>query len=229
MGLFNKSLLTIRAHVDNRGAIIASSDSDMLKSGRDTYSYTWPRDGAFTAYALDKAGYHHVSRKFYSFCRNVITDDGYFMHKYRADESLGSSWHPWIRQGKVELPIQEDETALVIRSLWHYYIQSKNLEFVEDMYNPVIKKAADFMVDYIQENGLPKPSYDLWEEYFCVSTFTACSVFAALESAAQFSKLLGKMNHFEKYSRFAQRLRSSILENLLLSPIPFIFLSLAID
>src|SRR3989338_11032973 len=70
VSLFNKSLLTVRAHVDNRGAIIASSDSDMLKSGRDTYSYMWPRDGALTAYALDKAGYYNVTQKFYAFCRN---------------------------------------------------------------------------------------------------------------------------------------------------------------
>ena len=39
------------------------------------------------------------------------------MHKYRPDKSLGSSWHPWVRNGKPELPIQEDETALVIYAL----------------------------------------------------------------------------------------------------------------
>jgi GH15 family glucan-1,4-alpha-glucosidase len=150
ISLFNKSLLMIRSHVDNRGAIIASSDSDMLKSGRDTYSYMWPRDGALTAYALDKAGYYYVTQRFYTFCRNVITDDGYFMHKYRSDESLGSSWHPWVHHGRFELPIQEDETALVLRSLWNYYDLSKNLEFVEDLYNPLIKKAADFLASTIR-------------------------------------------------------------------------------
>lgn len=144
VSLFNKSLLIIRSHFDNRGAIIASSDSDMLKSGRDTYSYMWPRDGALTAYALDRAGYYHVTERFYTFCRNIITDDGYFMHKYRSDESLGSSWHPWVHHGKLELPIQEDETALVVRSLWNYYETSKNLEFVEDLYNPLIKKQPNF-------------------------------------------------------------------------------------
>lgn len=212
--LFYKSLLVIRAHFDNRGAIIASSDSDMLKSGRDTYSYMWPRDGALTAYALDKAGYFHTTKQFYRFCRNIITEDGYFMHKYRSDESLGSSWHPWVHHGKVELPIQEDETALVIRSLWHYYVQSKNLELVEELYNPLIKKAADFMVAYLDEDGLPRPSYDLWEEHFCVSTFTASSVYAGLVAAAKFAKLLGKTDHQEKYERHADRVRVSIVEKL---------------
>ncbi len=36
--LYEQSLLIIRAHADNRGGIIASSDSDMLKQGRDIYS-----------------------------------------------------------------------------------------------------------------------------------------------------------------------------------------------
>ena len=39
------------------------------------------------------------------------------MHKYRSDSSLGSSWHGWIVNGHPELPIQEDETALI---LGHY-------------------------------------------------------------------------------------------------------------
>src|SRR3989344_1899501 len=37
--LFKRSLLVMRTHADNRGAIIASSDSDMLQDGRDTYCY----------------------------------------------------------------------------------------------------------------------------------------------------------------------------------------------
>ncbi len=40
--LFEKSLLVMRVHADNRGGIIASSDTDMLHHGRDCYSYVWP-------------------------------------------------------------------------------------------------------------------------------------------------------------------------------------------
>jgi len=44
--LYKRSLTTIRVHTDNHGGIIASSDTDMLHHGRDTYSYVWPRDAA---------------------------------------------------------------------------------------------------------------------------------------------------------------------------------------
>lgn len=44
------------------------------------------------------------------------------MHKYNPDSSVGSSWHPWVDgQGKKQLAIQEDETALVLYTLWHHH------------------------------------------------------------------------------------------------------------
>ncbi len=213
--LFRKSLLIIRSHLDNRGAVIASCDSDILKNGRDTYSYMWPRDGAFTVMALDKAGYTNVTKNFFRFCNDVITDDGYFMHKYRADQSIGSSWHPWVREGELSLPIQEDETALIIYALWHHYAKSKDLEFIEKVYNSLIRKAADFMTRYIDEStGLPKPSYDLWEEKYGVSTFTAASVYGGLIGASRFAGLLGKDRGELLYQTFAEKIKKGILDYL---------------
>ncbi len=212
IALFKSSLLTIRSHADNRGAIIASADSDMLQNGRDTYSYMWPRDGAFSAMAFDMAGDFNVAERFFDFCDRVITEDGYFMHKYRPDESLGSSWHPWMRNGKMELPIQEDETALVLIALWRHYSQSKDLEFIEKVYNTLVKRAADFMVSYRDpKTRLPKASYDLWEEKFGIHTFTAASVYGALICAAKFAKLLGKVKSEQIYTSTAFEIRQSIL------------------
>lgn len=212
IALFKVSLFAIRSHTDDGGAIIASADSDMLQNGRDTYSYMWPRDGAFSAMAFDMAGDFNVAERFFAFCDHVISDDGYFMHKYRPDESLGSSWHPWMRGGRIELPIQEDETALVLIALWRHYEQSKDLEFIEKVYATLIKRAADFMVGYRDpKTRLPKASYDLWEEKFGIHTFTASSVYGALICAAKFAKLLGKEKSEHIYSTAAFEIRQSIL------------------
>ena len=192
--LFNQSLLIIRAHVSRNGAIIASGDSNAWQKNKDTYAYVWPRDAALAALALSSAGDTSVARLFFSFCNEIISPDGYFMHKYSPDGSLGSSWHPWLRDGEQQLPIQEDGTALVLWALWRYYEVSKDLEFIESIYNSLIKKAADFMVLYRDERtGLPKPSYDLWEEKWGISTFTAASVYGALTAAGNFARLLGKV------------------------------------
>ncbi len=213
--LYRKSLFFIRSNIDNRGAIIASGDSDMLQRGRDTYSYMWPRDGALTVLALLDAGEYSVSKRFFKFCNDVQEQDGYLMHKYRSDRSLGSSWEPFIDHGEVRLPIQEDETALVLHALWKYYEKTKEIEFVEQHYADFIHRAGMFLADYIdKETGLPKQSYDLWEEKFGTSTFTSSSVYAGLTAAASFADLLGKHSYGHYFTTIAERMKTSIAENL---------------
>jgi len=113
--LFLQSLLILRTQIDNRGAIIAANDHDITSFARDTYSYMWPRDGSIVAAALDAAGHVDVTSHFYKFCARSVTADGYLLHKYNPDGSTASSWHPWVgAEGTEQLPIQEDETALVL-------------------------------------------------------------------------------------------------------------------
>lgn len=213
--LFNKSLLVMRVHTGNHGAVIASSDTDMLHHGRDTYSYVWPRDGAYIARAFESAGYENVAKLFYQFATKRIERDGYLMHKYRADGVLGSSWHPWMQHGVPQLPIQEDETAIIIFMLWRHYERTKDLEFIESVYNEFIEPAANFMGDFVEaEFGLPMSSYDLWEEKYGISTYTASCVYAALVAASKFANVLGKEEPARTYSAIAQRMRSGILQHL---------------
>jgi GH15 family glucan-1,4-alpha-glucosidase len=213
--LFKKSLFYIRGNIDNRGAIIASGDSDMLQGGRDTYSYMWPRDGAMTVMALLEVGEYNISKHFFKFCNDVLEPDGYLMHKYRSDRSLGSSWEPFVREGKAILPIQEDETALVLIALWEYYQKTKDIDFIEGHYNDVIRKMAMFLVDFTdKDTGLPQPSYDLWEEKHGSSTFTSCTVYGAIVAAEKFAKLFGKEEEEILFKNASDRLRDAILHHL---------------
>lgn len=213
--LYQRSLVIMRVHTDNRGGIIASSDTDMLHHGRDTYSYVWPRDAAIVALAFDRTGYNDASRRFVEFMKQCIEPQGYFMHKYRVDGVLGSSWHPWLQNGVPRLPIQEDETASLLVMLWNHYEITRDLEFIESLYNPMIELAANFMVEYIDApTGLPEPSYDLWEEKYGISTYTASSVFGGLMAASRFALLLGKEEAARTYQAVAQRLQRAIVEQL---------------
>jgi GH15 family glucan-1,4-alpha-glucosidase len=137
------------------------------------------------------------------------------MHKYLPDGSLGSSWHPYIRNGKFHLPIQEDETALVIWALGAHYDRTHDIEFIEDIYNDMVVKAADFMCMFrSQTTKLPSASYDLWEEKFGTSTFTSSAVFGALTVATNLSELLGKMEKAQMYKQVAEEIRENILKYL---------------
>ncbi len=213
--LFRKSQFYLRSHVDKGGAIIASGDSDMLQDGRDTYAYMWHRDAAFSAIALDWLGDRHGARKFFELAQELITPDGYLMHKYRPDKSLGSSWHGWMVGGHPELPIQEDETALILWALWEHWLASRDLDFIESIYDSFIKKAASFLVTYRDtDTGLPKQSYNLWEERFGIHTFTASSVYGGLIAASRFALMLGKDRAAHHYGSIAEEMRKAIVRHL---------------
>ena len=209
LDMVKRSLLIIRTQVDNRGGILASTDSDMLKFERDSYNYVWHRDAAFTAMALDEAGYSDLSRKFFVFCENTITDEGFFFQKYNPNYSVGSSWHPWFKYNKSRLPIQEDETALVLHALWKHYEKTNDLGFIKQVYKSLIQKAGNFLASY-KDHDIHRESYDLWEEKFGLHTFTACTVFAGLTAAAKFAELMKKFYDYEKYKKAAKEVRKII-------------------
>ena len=198
--LCKRSLLVIRTQVDDDGAILAANDSDIMEFARDTYSYMWPRDGALVADALDRAGFPDVPRRFFRFCKEHIASGGYFLHKYNPDGSLASSWHPWVRDGHEELPIQEDETALVLWALERHFQRRRSVEFINPLYARLIRKAGDFMASFRDpETGLPLPTWDLWEERHGVHTFTVAAVHAGLLAAARFAEMFGEPDRAERY------------------------------
>lgn len=214
--LFDTSLFVLRSHVDKQGAIIASADSAMIEYGKDDYSYMWPRDAAFIVSILDKAGFSEATKPFFRFCQAVLHPDGYLHHRFRSDQSLGSTWHSttaqgeWLKDRLLQLPIQEDESAAVLVALWKHYEATKDLEFIEELYKPFIEKIANFLVSYRHEaTGLPLPSYDLWEERMGISTYTCCAVYGGLMAAARFSELLGKRNHMRTFKAAANEIKEA--------------------
>ncbi len=213
--IFNRSLLVLRTQVDNRGAIIAANDSDIVYFGKDTYSYMWGRDGAFVAAALAKAGYTTVCRNFFDFCSRVLSEEGYLFQHYNPDGSLASNWHPWLQDGKEVLPIQEDSTALVLWALWIHYQCSKEIEFVKPLYKELIQKSADFLVAYRDpETLLPIPSYDLWEERYGTHSFTVAAVIAGLRAAANFARLFQDTSLAETYDTVADQMKEALVQHL---------------
>jgi glucoamylase len=211
--LYKRSLLVVRTQIDAGGAILAANDSDVTLRATDHYSYLWPRDGALVAYALDLAGYNSLPRSFFDLCGKIITPEGYFLQKYNPDGSVASGWHAsWDPQMKRRLvPIQEDETALVVWALWHHYDEFRDIEFARQLYRPLITNAADFMVRFRdEETGLPQPSWNLWEDRRAVHTFTCATIFGGLHAAANFARLFGEPEAAIKYEQAAQEVREGM-------------------
>ncbi len=213
--LYERSLLVLRTQIDWQGGIIAANDSDVIHFNRDTYSYVWPRDGALVANAMDNAGYPIISQKFYQFAAEVMEREGYFLHKYNPDGTLASSWHPWAVNGQSQLPIQEDETALIIWALWNHFVLYRDIEFIKPLYLPLVKNAAEFLCSYRdEETGLPLPSHDLWEERRGILSYTTGTVFGGLTAASLFCTVFGENEKALHYQDVASSIRDAASRHL---------------
>lgn len=208
--LFYRSQLILRTQIDNGGAILAANDNDVTAYGGDHYSYCWMRDGALVAYGLVLAGHAELSRNFFRFCGRVVERDGYFLHKYTPNGKLASSWHPWILQGQRILPIQQDETSLVLWALRKHFEAFQDVEFIKPIYHSLIIRPAQWMLEYRDHNGLPIPSWDLWEERRGVHTFTIAATIGALHAAAAFARDFGELDRAASFAEAAERMKGSL-------------------
>ena len=213
---FIRSVMLIKSHIDKRGAVIASTDSGMLNYWRDAYAYCWPRDGAYVLWPLIRMGYREEAYKFFEFCRRALNAGGFLMHKYRADGALGSSWHPYLHaDGTVSAPIQEDETALVLFVFSEFYHASGNEVLLKEFYEPMVLPMANFLAHYVDKHtGLPKPSYDLWEEKFMTTTYTTAVTHAALLAAADLAELYKDSDSAVQWRAVAEDIHESAQKHL---------------
>lgn len=195
--LAKKSVLIIKTQMTPEGAILAGNDSDTMAGGNTlNYSNVWPRDGALVAEALLMAGADELAEGWVEWCARYLPESGRFVQKYWPDGSLGVSWHPFWLHGKVVEPIQIDETSL---SLWTAvrFVQKQlaaGAAVPEELLDWLMKP-IDGCLGYLSEDGLPLPSWDLWEERRGISFFAVASLIAAFAEAAE---LLGVLGHEDK-------------------------------
>lgn len=209
--LYQRSLLIMRTQADQQGAVIASTDFDMARYYSDTYAYSWPRDGALAAAAMIDAGYAELTGRFFNFCHRAITEEGYLLHKFNPDGSLASSWHGWYYEGAKVLPVQEDETALVLWALWRHFARFRDVEFIKPLFRGLIVRAANWLTAFRDAaTGLPLPSWDLWEERRGISAWTLGAVWGGLQAAANFAEAFGELELAETFRGAAAEIRRGV-------------------
>lgn len=212
---FIVSLMIIKAHTDNRGAVIASTDSSMLNYSRDAYAYCWPRDAALVLWPLIRLGYKTEPHRFFQFAKRSLHPSGYLSHKYRPDGAIGSSWHPYKHGDTTAPPIQEDETALTVFMLAQHYETQKDKTILKEFYQDLVLPAANFLSEYVdRRTGLPKPSYDLWEEIYAVSPYTVAITHAALIAASDLATEANDSQSAIKWRAAAEDIQSAAKEYL---------------
>jgi GH15 family glucan-1,4-alpha-glucosidase len=133
----------------------------------------------------------------------------YMLQKYLPNGSVASNVIAWIdADGRPRLPVQEDETALVLIAARNHYERSGDLEFASTLYHKMITSMANFLVDFRDSRtGLPLPSQDLWEERQGVHAFTVATVWRALRDAADFTELFAEPALTRQYLDAADEIR----------------------
>lgn len=207
------SVSVIKSHMDNNGSIIASSDYSFFKIYGDGYNYCWPRDAAIAAYALDLLGFGELALKHYNFIKDVVAPEGFLFHKYNPDRTLASSWHPWIFRSHKILPIQEDETALEVWAIANHYKMYKDLEQLTEVYRKFFYPAIKFLVEFISD-GLPKPSFDLWEERYGIHLYTVATIYGALKEGSVLLRDFGDETLAEEVLDVAEEMKDETLKRM---------------
>lgn len=202
--VYRRSLFVLRDCQSASGAILASPDARTLKWGGDTYTYCWWRDGAYVCRAMSEVGLHRNALAFLSFAAACQEDEGHFVHRHLPDGAPGSTWHP---------PpfLQADQTASVLDAAWHHYESTGNLDELLQSWQ-LVRRGADFLMRFVGGDGLPRPSFDLWEERKSVNAYTVAAVVRGLRAAAQVGRALGKRSEF--WAQAAGRMEKAALDQL---------------
>jgi glucoamylase len=203
--LYKRSLLVFKLMSDEEtGGLLASAEIDegFTKCGR--YAYCWGRDAAFIISALDAAGLTKAVDKFYDWAAQTQDDDGSWHQRYYMDGNLAPSWG-----------MQIDETGTLIWGVLKHYEVTKDKTFLENMWNTV-QKGVDFLVKFIDsETGLPKPSYDLWEERVGEHTYSCAAVYAGIRAGVKIAEILAvpkeNVNHWDVVAEDIKKAMETIL------------------
>ncbi len=203
--LYKRSLLVFKLMSDEQtGGLLASAEIDESFSKCGRYAYCWGRDAAFITSALDVSGLSKAVDKFYDWAVSTQDDDGSWYQRYYMDGNLAPSWG-----------MQIDETGTLIWGMLKHYEVTKEKGFLESMWNTV-EKGVEFLVKFIDpETGLPKPSYDLWEERVGEHTYSSAAVYGGIKAGAKIAEILdAPQETILNWNSVAQKLKKSIETNL---------------
>ncbi len=170
------------------GAVLASPDVDETFSKCGRYGYCWPRDALFINEALKILGMDNLLHKFYNeWAKKTQFSNGLFEQRYYSNGQLAPSWG-----------LQIDETCAILIGLNRHV----NYLFLDDM----IFKATIALMNFVNEKGISKSSYDIWEERKGSHLYSTASIYAGLKAGYEMLSMIDK----EKYKDFLGRVDNTI-------------------
>lgn len=172
------------------GAVLASPDVDENYTRCGRYGYCWPRDALFINEALKLLGMDDLLNKFYHhWATKAQLSSGLFEQRYYSNGELAPSWG-----------LQIDETAAILIGL----SRQVNYLFLEDL----IFRATVALMNFVDERGLSKSCFDIWEERNGVHLYSTASIYAGLKAGYDMLKMIDEV----KYRSFLERIVATTIQ-----------------
>lgn len=215
--LFQHSIHLIQANQSASGAYLASPTFS-------AYRYSWFRDGAFVAYAMDLAGQHDSAHRFHDWAARVILRHAdkseRAIQKAARGESVGDDYlHTRYTLDGDEGPADWPNFQLDGLGTWLWALAEHNRRPLPRSSSPIEKgtggrgslpshwwQAVDLTAHYLAALWR-YPCYDLWEEHpEFLHPYTLAAIYAGLKAADSMIAVSGRS------SAVADEIRRFVLE-----------------
>jgi glucoamylase len=176
--LYRRTLLVLDLLADrDTGGVIAAPEVDRDFESSGGYGFVWGRDLAFIVLAFLAAGRSDLASRALRWFPTAQEPEGLWLQRHWTDGSLAPSW---CRH-------QLDETGAILFAYEAAWRTLHDDVLDADLW-PSARRAAEFLLGTIEDDGIPCATADLWEEREGRHAFTAAAVHAGLLAAASFAR-----------------------------------------
>jgi glucoamylase len=197
--LYRRTLLALDLLADRRtGAVIAAPELDAGFERSGGYGFVWGRDLAFIVLAFLAAGRRDLAERALRWLPGAQEPEGLWLQRHWTDGSLAPSW----------CKHQLDETGAIL-----FAYEAAWRELRDDLLDaelwPSARRAAEFLLGTIEEDGIPCATADLWEEREGRHAFTAAAIYGGLRAVAAMAQR-HEPALAETYDRAAELIQEAI-------------------
>lgn len=177
-GLYRRTLLALDLLADRRtGGVIAAPELDPDFEHSGGYGFVWGRDLAFIVLAFLAAGRDDLAGRALRWLPHAQEPEGLWLQRHWTNGSLAPSW----------CKHQLDETGAIVFAYEAAWQALRNRELDTELW-PSARRAAEFLLGTIEEDGIPCATADLWEERDGRHAFTAAAIYGGLRAAAAMAR-----------------------------------------
>jgi GH15 family glucan-1,4-alpha-glucosidase len=176
--LYRRTLLAFDLLSDRRtGAVIAAPELDPDFEHSGGYGFVWGRDLAFIVLAFLAAGRTDLAGRALRWLPGAQEPEGLWLQRHWTDGTLAPSW---CRH-------QLDETGAILFAYDAAWLELRDEQLDADLW-PSARRAGEFLLGTIEEDGIPCATADLWEEREGRHAFTAAAIYGGLRAAASMAR-----------------------------------------